>query len=88
MDGPSLFWTLVTVQTGWMVLMLAVLFGLESWSLELYFILSFLGLLAARILFAPSREAPDWWTALNWLVYAGLVVLGYIYFQQLDLSFP
>ena len=85
-DASKLFWMLVTVQTSWMVLMVGVLFALDSWSLELYFILSFLGLLGARLLFAPSQETPRWWTALNWAVYAGLVVLGYIFFQQLDLS--
>lgn len=84
-DASTLFRTVVGVQAGWMVLVLALLFGLDSLSLETVFVLSFLGLLGVRLLFAPTRGTPDWWRALNWVVYLGFVVLGYIFFRDLAL---
>lgn len=84
-DASALFRTVLGVQAGWMVLVLGLLFGLDSLSLESFFVLSFLGLLGVRLLFAPTRGTPDWWRVLNWIVYLGFIVLGYVFFRDLAL---
>jgi len=84
-DTSALFRTVVGVQTGWTLLVLGLLFAVDELSLESGFVLSFLGLLGVRLLFAPTRETPDWWRVLNWVVYAGFVVLGYIFSRDLAL---
>ncbi|MEF8973299.1 MAG: hypothetical protein V5A15_00300 [Haloarcula sp.] len=80
LDGhqSNLFWTFVSAVAGWMLLMLVLLFTIEMWSIELYFIVSFHGLLGARLLFAPTDRVPTWWRLMNWMVYAGFALLGYI----------
>ncbi|WP_241692779.1 hypothetical protein [Haloarcula salina] len=81
-DQSSRFWRLVAIQTGWMVVALALLFLFDMWALDLYFILSFNGLLLARVLLAPARGNPDWWRRLNWFVYLGFGVLVYLIVQR------
>jgi len=76
------FWTLVGVQGGLMLLLLAALVGLELLTPELYFTLSFIGLLALRTVFAPAEDPPQWWRRLNWAVRVGFLVLAYLVLQQ------
>jgi len=81
-DRSGLFWRLVAAQTGWMGVALVVLFLFDMWALDLYFILSFNGLLVARVLLAPTHGVPNWWRRLNWLVYLGFGVLLYLIVQR------
>jgi hypothetical protein len=83
-DALGLFRTVLVVQAGWMALVLGLLFGLDSLTLESFFVLSFLGLLGVRLLFAPTRGTPGWWRVLRWVVYLGFVVLGYVFFRDLS----
>ena len=65
-------------QSVWMSLTLTLLVGLELWSLRLYFVVSFIGLLLNRLLFAPARRTERWWrvvSAVTWLCFAGLAYL-------------
>lgn len=76
------FWTVVGVLGGWLVLLLVSLVGLDLWSIELYYTLSFVGLLAVRMVFAPTDRPPQWWHRLTWLVRVGFLVFGYVVVQQ------
>ncbi|WP_139229751.1 hypothetical protein [Halogeometricum limi] len=71
-----------------MLLVAAVLFTLEMWSPEFYFVVSFLGLLTLRIVLAPTDRVPTWWSRLNWVVRGGFVVFGYLVLQQLPELLP
>jgi len=81
-DTAEQFWTLVSLQGALMLLLLAVLIGLELLTPEVYFTLSFLGLLALRTVFVPTDDPPQWWRRLNWAVRIGFLVLGYIVVQR------
>lgn len=81
-SGRHLYRKLLTAQAFWMVLALGLLFWLEKWSPVTYYIMIFNGLLCIRILFAPPAGNPQWWRRLNWVVYVGFIVLGYIVVTQ------
>lgn len=78
----GLFWRLVSVQTGWMVVALVLLLLFDMWALDLYFILSLNGLLIVRVLFSPTSGVPDWWRRLNWVIYTGFGLLLYLIVQR------
>ncbi|MBX0285627.1 hypothetical protein [Haloarcula salinisoli] len=76
-DGRKLT-LLVYGQSLWMAVTLTLLFVLGLWSLRLYFVVSFIGLLINRLLFAPTRRSQRWWrvvSALTWLCFLGLSYL-------------
>jgi len=85
-DGrPALFRKFVGAVAGWIVLILVVLFAMDRWSIELYFMLSFQGLLAVRVMLAPTDRVPDWWRVLDYLVYAGFLLFGYFVVRRTGL---
>ena len=72
---------LVYGQSLWMAVTLPLLFALDLWSLRLYFVVSFFGLLINRLLFAPTRKTQRWWrvvSALTWLCFAWFSYLIYL----------
>jgi len=76
-DGRKLT-LLVYSQSLWMAVTLALLFALGLWSLRLYFVVSFIGLLINRLLFAPARKTQRWWrvvSAITWLCFLGFSYL-------------
>lgn len=81
-DTTEQFWTLVSFQAGLMLLLVAALINLELLTPELYYTLSFLGLLALRTVFVPADDPPKWSRHLNWVVRVGFLVLGYLIFRQ------
>lgn len=87
-DGGERFRVFVVVQAAAMVLIGLVLFAVEMWTPELYFVVSFLGLLAVRTILAPTDRIPTWWTRLNWVVRAGFLVFGYLVLRQLPPLLP
>ena len=87
-DGADRLRIFAVAQTAAMVLIAAVLFVLEMWTPELYFVISFLGLLVLRIVLAPTDRIPTWWSRLNWVVRAGFVVFAYLVLQQLPELLP
>ncbi|SFR67195.1 hypothetical protein SAMN04488124_3332 [Halogeometricum limi] len=87
-DGDASLGTFAAAQAGVMLLVAAVLFTLEMWSPEFYFVVSFLGLLTLRIVLAPTDRVPTWWSRLNWVVRGGFVVFGYLVLQQLPELLP
>ena len=65
-------------QSLWMAVTLTLLVSLNLWSLRLYFIVSVIGLLLNRLLFAPASKSERWWrvaSAITWVCFAGLCYL-------------
>lgn len=87
-DGGDRFRLLLAAQGAAMALIGIVLFVVGAFSPELYFVVSFLGLLALRIVMAPTDRLPTWWTRLNWVVRAGFVVFGYLVLRRLPELLP
>ncbi|WP_261384979.1 hypothetical protein [Haloarcula hispanica] len=80
-EQSKLFQTIVGAQAVWMLLMLVLLIGIDMLSPDLYFIVSFHGLVGLRLLFAPTDQPPDWWRKLDMLVYIGFIILAAVIFQ-------
>jgi|GEM_PF-2156216 hypothetical protein len=71
-------------QSLWMAVTLALLLSLNLWSLRLYIIVSVIGLLINRLLFAPARKTERWWrvaSAVTWVCFAGLCYLVFLRMQ-------
>lgn len=60
-------------QLAWMLAAVLVLSLLGSFSYELYFVLSLIGLLIVTELTAPFTVTPAWRRRLRWLILLGLV---------------
>ncbi|NUB91466.1 hypothetical protein HTZ84_10815 [Haloterrigena sp. SYSU A558-1] len=60
-------------QLAWMLAAVLVLSLLGSFSYELFFVLSLIGLLIVTELTAPFAVTPDWRRRLRWLIALGLV---------------
>lgn len=69
---------ILQAQAVWMVAALALLTGIGMLRLELYFAVSFIGLLIVSQLFAPLGSNPRWWIRLRRLIAVGFVVLAYV----------
>lgn len=80
-DGPL---PLVTGQIVWMTVVLALLFLLELWSARLYFVVSFIGLLINRLMFAPVKRGRRWWRITNILVWIGFGILTYLIYLRVQ----
>ena len=75
-------------QTAWMLGTLFVLTLLDAVTLELVFVLSFIGFLVAIELTAPFTTTPQWRRRLTWLVGLGLVVFGVIVIRRILAILP
>lgn len=73
---------LVYGQILWMAVTLAVLYGLGLLSVRLYFVVSFIGLLCNRILFAPRDSTGRWWQVVNAITWLCFAVLSYIIYLR------
>ena len=75
-SNPLLY---VTVgQFLWMLVTGAILGGFGLFSAELYFDLSFIGLLVNKVLFAPSKDIPRQWWVIEALTWVGFAILMYL----------
>ncbi|ELY42709.1 hypothetical protein [Natronorubrum bangense] len=70
-------------QLAWMVAAVLVLSVLGSFSYELFFVLSLIGLLIVTELTAPFAVTPDWRRRLRWLILLGLVGFGVIVIRRI-----
>jgi hypothetical protein len=70
-------------QAAWMLAVLVLLAALGSLSLELFFVLSLIGLLVVIELTAPFNVTPAWRSRLKWLVVLGLVGFAYIVIRRI-----
>lgn len=70
-------------QTAWMLTTILVLALVDALSLDLFFMLSLIGLLIVTELTAPFNVTPEWRARLKWIVIAGLAILGYIVIRRI-----
>lgn len=69
---------------GWLVLTLATLLILSLFTMENFFIVSFIGLLVIMQVFGPVRSRPQWWVVLRWIKNIGLVVFALIMLSRIS----
>lgn len=67
------------------ILILALL---DAITLELFFVLSFIGFLVLIELTAPIAVTPTWRRRLKWLIGLGLIVFGYIVVRRILAILP
>ena len=70
-------------QLAWMLAAVLALSLLGSFSYELFFVLSLIGLLIVTELTAPFAVTPDWRRRLRWLILLGLVGFGGIVVRRI-----
>jgi hypothetical protein len=66
--------------------MLSTLIGLtvlNALTLEVYFVVTLIGLLIITELTMPVNIQPRWYHRLRWIIGAGLVVFGYIVMRRI-----
>lgn len=78
----------ISAQLAWMLLTIVFLTALDTFSLELFFSLSLIGLLVITDLTAPLNVTPTWRKRLRWMILAGLAIFGLIIAQFLIEVFP
>ncbi len=64
-------------QAAWMLGVILILAALGALSLEIFFVLSLIGLLVMIELTAPFAVTPRWRARLRWVILVGL--LGFVY---------
>lgn len=67
----------------WVSTVLGGLLLVGRFSVESFFILSFLGLIIVMQLFAPIEQQPVWWRYVRVAAAVGFVVFGFILYQQI-----
>ncbi|WP_136592369.1 hypothetical protein [Salinigranum halophilum] len=70
-------------QFAWIVAALFVLVLLDSFSYELFFVISLIGLLVVTALTMPFRVTPTWQRRLRWVILVGLVGFAYVVIQRI-----
>ena len=73
----------VNGQLAWMLGTILVLALLGSFSYELFFVLSLIGLLIVTELTAPINVSPPWRKRLRWLIALGLLGFGFIVIRRI-----
>jgi len=71
-------------QALWMSVTLVLLVALALFSARLYFVVSFIGLLVNRLLFAPRERSGRWWRLTNYLTWLCFAVLSYIVYLRIE----
>jgi len=66
----------VNGQLCWMLGATVVLTLIDAFSLEAFFVISFIGLLVINQLTAPVNVTPRWRRRLRWVTLCGLVLFG------------
>lgn len=75
-------------QTAWMVGTVFALLLLDVFTLSLFFIISYIGLLIVIELTAPFVVTPSWRLRLRWLVLLGFLIFAYILAQRILALLP
>ncbi|WP_083252476.1 hypothetical protein [Haladaptatus sp. W1] len=75
-------------QLAWMLASILALAALGSLTLELFFVLSLIGLLVIVELTAPFNVTPRWRRRLKWFIALGLVVFGIIVVRRILAILP
>ncbi|SIR76813.1 hypothetical protein SAMN05421858_3739 [Haladaptatus litoreus] len=75
-------------QLMWMLGALVILSVLQALTLELFFVISLIGLLIMIELTAPIYVTPQWRRRLKWLIGLGLLVFAYIVIRRILAILP
>lgn len=73
----------IHAQVAWMLGTIVLLAALGSLSLELFFVISLIGLLVVIELTAPVNVTPAWRRRLTWLVAIGLLIFAGIVVRRI-----
>ncbi|WP_136592384.1 hypothetical protein [Salinigranum halophilum] len=73
----------VSTQLGWMMATILILVVFSSFSYELFFVVSFIGLLVTTQLALPDAVAPKWQRRFYILIALGCLGLVYIAIQEI-----
>jgi len=68
---------------GWFLGTVVVLVVLDAFSLELFYVISLIGVLVLTQLLTPVSVTPPWERRLRWLVVVGLFVFAYIVVRRI-----
>lgn len=74
--------------TAWISLSIFILTLLEAVTLELVFVISFIGFLVATELTAPFTITPRWRRRLKWVILIGLITFGAIVIRRILAILP
>lgn len=66
----------------WVLFAVLLLTALELLTLELFFVVAYIGVLAISGVYAPRPPAPRWWRRLRLLLGLGFLVLAYVVVEQ------
>lgn len=66
----------------WLLVSLAAMLLLDTFTLQGYYIASFLGLLSVMQLYAPTENGDRWWLPLRALVVVCFGVFSYVVYLQ------
>ena len=69
-------------QGAWMTVSFVTLMMISAFTVQRFFIVSFIGLLSVMQLYAPTDDHPDWWALLRVISLVGFVVFGYIVYAR------
>ena len=75
-------------QVAWMLVSILTLAALHALSLELFFVLSLIGLLVIIELTAPFNVSPTWRRRLKWFILVGLVVFAIVVVRRILAILP
>ena len=68
--------------TAWLLATLVALVLVDALELELFFVVSLIGLLIITELTMPVNIRPQWQRRLRWLIVGGVAVFGYIILRR------
>ena len=74
--------------SAWLFSTLFVLALLEALTLELFFVVSLIGLLIVLELTAPFAVTPTWRSRLKWIILVGLAGFGYLVVRRILAILP
>jgi hypothetical protein len=75
-------------QIAWQMAAILCLTLLNALSLELFFVISLIGILIIVEITAPFRLAPRWRQRLKWIIGAGLLLFGYVVVHRISEILP
>jgi hypothetical protein len=70
-------------QVAWMLGAVVLLSALDALALDLFFVVSLIGLLILIELTAPFSVTPRWRARLRWVILAGLIGFGYVLVRRI-----
>ncbi|WP_435099610.1 hypothetical protein [Halorubrum sp. N11] len=71
----------------WLLASLGVLVAIRAFTPQNFFVVSFIGLLSAMQLYAPTKSGERWWLPIRALVAVCFAVFGYVVYLQVTAVF-